>query len=147
MVSVVWGFSFGFVVLFPCTAGRCHNCFDYKKRGMAPPMASCHNPSNLCSKPDLVPPHSRDERCYSASPQLHARSLRHTPAHSICQIIIIAVLFQFCFLNYFWEVEKKIRERSLPLYVILHVISQVPIVCLFATVYYVSIYLSVDKTS
>lgn len=36
-------------------------------------------------------------------------------------------------------------EKDLPIICDLHVISQVPIVCLFATVYYLNIYLRVEN--
>lgn len=59
---------------------------------------------------------------------------------------VTLLLFQlFCFDALCVIISYAGLKKDLPLYVILHVISQVPIVCLFATVYYFSIYLRVEN--
>lgn len=87
-----------------------------------------------------MPPFSRNESCYRflSCTRPDARYTAH-----VCQIVFV-LFHSFCF-SALWTIICCLTKRS-PIVCDLHVISQVSVVCLFATVYYFSnLYICVWK--
>lgn len=103
-------------VLFPCSAGRCHNCFEYKARKAATFSPSVLTP--ITFSPNRILCHHR-ARTEAATAPSSPRRLRRSPQHTFFpppNMIASLVLFWWIVHNNFicWFENKK----DLPLYVI-----------------------------